>query len=80
MGFFLSQRPDESSPVILESFLLRHFLRGCVLRNSLEERLQKSVIVLAGMDSLEPYVFDSRKGQHHGKDWMSPTVETRIWS
>lgn len=65
MGIFFSQRPDESSPVVLESFLLCHLLRGCVLRDSLEERLQKGVIVLSGMDCLEPYVFDSRKGEHH---------------
>lgn len=59
MGIILSQRPDESSPVIFETLLLCHLLRSCVLRNSLEERMQKGVVVLSGMDGLESHVLYS---------------------
>ena len=59
VGLFFGQRTDESSSVVLEAFLLRHLLWGRVLRHRLEEGLKQRVIVFAGMDSLEPHVFDA---------------------
>ena len=56
MRGFLSEWPNESSTVILETLLLSHLLRSSVLGHCLEERMQEGVIILARVDCLKTNV------------------------